>query len=90
MPTCQVTVCMPAIRQPDDPLGESRRSDQAGCRASRAGRAEAVLPLSLPPNSSLLFSLALLPAEFPSQAESFHLWAWPQSDILWKLSAEFI
>lgn len=90
MLTCQVTIHMPVIRQLDDPLGESRRLAHAGCRALRAGCAEAAMPLSLPPNSALLFSLALLPAKFPSQAKSFHLWAWPQSEILWKLSAEFI
>lgn len=90
MLTCQGTIHMPANQQLDDPLGENRRLDQARRRTSRAGCAEAVMPLSLPPNSTLLFSLALLPAKFPSQAKSFHLWAWPQSEILWKLSAELI
>lgn len=56
--------------------------------AGRMGGSSDALPV--PSNSALLFSLVLLPVKFPSQAKSFHLWTWPQSEILWKLSAEFI
>lgn len=78
-------------RQLDAPLGgQSQSGAGLGCPIPQAACTEAVMPLSLPPRSALLFSLALLPAKFPSQAKSFHRWAWPQSEILRKLSAEFI